>query len=190
MKSLLLTLTTAAVTALVVQPGIAQTFAPGPYYAMPAWDQTLPCTSSTNCPRFVVLSNMDNAAVLDRETGLVWERSPYQHTFRLIDAANTCRTIKKIGNRYGWRLPSVDQLATLVDASRSSPPALPAGHPFVMKTDWYWTASSDSDPDFPNHVYVVGFGGIGGGVVTENYTVAQRLVWCVRGGQGVDLPER
>jgi hypothetical protein len=49
----------------------AQTVAPGPYYAMPSWDQTLPVAT-----RFIVLSNMGSNAVLDRETGLVWERSP------------------------------------------------------------------------------------------------------------------
>jgi PEP-CTERM motif len=54
----------------------AQTTAVGPYYATPAWDQTLPCSAPNNCPRFIVLSNMNSEAVLDRESGLVWERSP------------------------------------------------------------------------------------------------------------------
>ena len=56
---------------LAVGSAIAQTTAVGPYYATPSWDQTL--SSST---RFIVLSNMGSAAVLDRETGVVWERSP------------------------------------------------------------------------------------------------------------------
>ena len=43
----------------------------GFYYPMPAWDQTLPAAT-----RFVVLTNMGSQAVLDRETGLVWEQSP------------------------------------------------------------------------------------------------------------------
>jgi hypothetical protein len=49
------------------------------YYANPSWDQQLACTSTSNCPRFVVLSNWidanfpsGGAAVVDRETGLVW----------------------------------------------------------------------------------------------------------------------
>ena len=49
----------------------AQTVGAGPYYATPSWDQTLPSNT-----RFIVLSNMNSAAVLDRETGLVWERAP------------------------------------------------------------------------------------------------------------------
>src|SRR5262249_23927325 len=43
----------------------------GRYYATPSWDQTLPAST-----RFIVLSNFNSQAVLDRETGLVWERTP------------------------------------------------------------------------------------------------------------------
>src|SRR5262245_20100473 len=59
----------------------AQTTSVGPYYATPSWDQTVPCTSPSNCPRFVVLANFNSEAVLDRETRLVWERAPSTSTF-------------------------------------------------------------------------------------------------------------
>ena len=42
-----------------------------PHADVPAGDQTLPANK-----RFLVLSNFANAAVLDKETGLVWERLP------------------------------------------------------------------------------------------------------------------
>jgi hypothetical protein len=54
----------------------AQTVAAGPYYATPSWNQRLTCSAPANCPRFVVLSNWNNGAVLDPETGLVWEKQP------------------------------------------------------------------------------------------------------------------
>ena len=64
--------------ALGLLAGVALTAGPaqavdavGPYYAIPAWDQSLPAST-----RFVVLTNWGQQAVLDKETGLVWERSP------------------------------------------------------------------------------------------------------------------
>src|SRR5713101_6294178 len=52
---------------LIVNQAPAQTTANGPYYATPSWDQTLACTTLATCPRFIVLSNFNNQAVLDRE---------------------------------------------------------------------------------------------------------------------------
>src|SRR5215510_1444756 len=75
----------------------AQTVSNGPYYATPSWDQTLPPNT-----RFIVLSNMNSAAVLDRETGLVWQKTPDQsHTLRLSEAQQTCFEFESV--RYGWR---------------------------------------------------------------------------------------
>jgi len=68
----------AAMFAFATLPVGAATTATGPYYANPSWDQQLPAST-----RFIVLSNWvdtahpsGGAAVLDRETGLIWEQSP------------------------------------------------------------------------------------------------------------------
>ena len=104
---------------------LAQTTANGPYYATPSWDQTLP--SST---RFIVLSNMNSDAVLDRETGLVWERAPDATTLSWPLAQTQCVT-KTVSNRRGWRLPTIQELQSLVDPTQLNP-TLPAGHPFNL----------------------------------------------------------
>ena len=58
--------------------------------------------------------DMNSEAVLDRETGLVWQRVPsmagttYQSPVRGCAHANT-------GGRYGWRMPTVEELASLLD---------------------------------------------------------------------------
>ena len=41
--------------------------------ALPSWDRKMGVVN-----RFAVLTNWSSAAVLDKETGLVWERSPYR----------------------------------------------------------------------------------------------------------------
>jgi uncharacterized protein DUF1566 len=171
----------------------AQTVSNGPYYAMPAWDQTLACTTLSTCPRFIVLSNMNSEAVLDRETGLVWERSP-DPTPRIwseahVNFQNGC-SVKTVGNRNGWRLPTVQELSSLMDRTVPPPgPTLPPGHPFsnVQTSNRYWSATSfDSLAITPggNFAYRVDFGignvGVGG-------KGALLFVWCVRGGQGVDI---
>src|SRR5271169_1120634 len=56
---------------LVAGRAAAQVSQNGPYYANPSWDQQLPAST-----RFVVLTNWGSQAVLDRETGLVWELTP------------------------------------------------------------------------------------------------------------------
>jgi len=103
----------------------AQSVVTGPYYATPSWDQTLP--SGT---RFLVLANFGGLAVLDRETGLVWERSPGTALLPLYAAVLGCSQ-SRTGNRTGWRLPTIAELGSLFDPSAGSAPFLPAGHPFT-----------------------------------------------------------
>ena len=162
----------------------AQTTAVGPYYATPSWDQTLPCTTLTNCSRFVVLSNMGNAAVLDRETGLVWERSPNTEQRSWRAGQVHCNEFTTYGNRFGWRLPTLQELGSLVDTSRMSP-ALPAGHPFldVQLSGYYFTATDDSR-DIDNKWAISFFddGDISNGA--SHNKELPHFTWCVRGGQG------
>jgi hypothetical protein len=172
------------ISTLSVRGAEGQTIAVGPYYAMPSWDQTLACTSLANCPRFVVLSNMNSAAVLDRETGLVWERTPSPEPTTWRGAQTSCNEFVTIGNRLGWRLPTVNELASLIDVSRSDP-ALPAGHPFngVQVSGYYFTATDDGrDTDNTWIVSFAGDGDLSNGM--NGSKDSSHYFWCVRGGQG------
>jgi hypothetical protein len=155
----------------------------GPYYAVPSWDQTLPAST-----RFVVLTNMNNEAVLDRETGLVWELLPTTTGLIWENAHDHCMQLA-VGGRKGWRLPSIQDLQSLVDPTVPSPgPMLPAGHPFTGAQSgtlsFYWTATSQSGAQFVDNFaksLSLGFGNV------SNVGKAQKaFVWCVRGGQGGD----
>jgi uncharacterized protein DUF1566 len=132
--------------------------------------------------RFTVLPLFNSEAVFDKETGLVWEKSPSTDTSDWFDALSHCYELP-VGGRSGWRLPTVEELASLVDTSHSSP-ALSTGHPFVhVQSDVYWSATTRA---FVNdHAWGVGFG-IGSveiGLAKDN---AAFKAWCVRGGQGID----
>jgi len=176
---------TAALLALGAGPAAAD--AVGPYYATPSWDQTLPAST-----RFIVLSNLSSAAVLDRETGLVWLQAPgTQAGFGNYQAMSSdiCPNIA-VGNRLGWRLPTMQEMLTLIDASISSGIALPAGHPFTnVRGGLYWTATHywfDA-----TQVYVVSLSNMAFppsrpefvfGTIPAN-SDTQLNAWCVRSAQ-------
>jgi hypothetical protein len=137
--------------------------------------------------RFKVLSDFGNAAVFDKETGLVWERSPSTVTYTPSEAHSHCNTLL-LGNRFGWRLPTIQELASLMDPTQANP-ALNSGHPFSNvisdNSDCYWSATpafGGSEPPwsvFFNNNGGVTYGGCGSGD-------GKNVVWCVRGGQGVN----
>jgi uncharacterized protein DUF1566 len=138
----------------------------------PSWSQTL------NEKRFKLV--LGGAAVIDKETGLVWEKSPSTATNNWADAMNTCRS-KAVGNRKGWRLPTVEELASLADPTAANP-SLPSGHPFsTVQSSGYWSASTSVSNN--TGAWVVSF--LNGSV--DGLDKASSIyVWCVRGGQGVD----
>jgi hypothetical protein len=168
-----------AVTGVAYAGSLEPSAAPGPTMRTldqipPTWDQILP--SST---RFQLV--MGGAAVLDKETGLVWEQSP--STNLNVWGTVHCNLLT-VDNRKGWRFPTIQELASLVDASVSSPgPALPNGHPFSNVQSYYWSATPDMFGS--STVWAVNFST--GGVISIDKS-SSAYFWCVRGGQGVDLP--
>ena len=130
--------------------------------------------------RFVVLISFNNEAVLDNETRLVWEQSPDTGTRSWANAQAHCYQ-SNVGSRRGWRLPTVEELASLVDTTQFAP-ALPIDHPFTnVQSSDYWSATTLASS--PGLAWFVNF--TGGGVGFDDLTIFN-FVWCVRGGQGVD----
>ena len=177
-----------AVLALFAIPSFAQTVANGPYYALPAWDQQIPAIQ-----RFIALLNWGNGqAVLDRETGLVWESSPRSDVLNWATARGACAT-RSTGGRRAWRLPSLPELSSLMDPAAVSP-SLPTGHPFtnvnVTFGVFYWTATTEATD--VSRVWVVSFfnaglsGPLPGGAVGTSGKNGSGFVWCVRGPMNAD----
>jgi len=149
----------------------------------PVWSQKLPADDGdpvTGCGSSRFECVLDGGAVLDKETGLVWEQFPVTLTYSWASACSHCYR-REVDRRTGWRLPTIEELASLVDTTQSNP-ALPEGHPFEnVQSSYYWSSSTYADnPDFAWFVYFL-HGNVDGSVKDVS-----RPVWCVRGGHGHD----
>jgi predicted ribosomally synthesized peptide with SipW-like signal peptide len=126
--------------------------------------------------------------VLDKETGLIWPRNANLKVAAMnwLDANTTCRELV-LANRTGWRLPTVEELSSLVD-HRAANPALPHGHPFVSVQAgagvWaYWTSTNHENPSAA--AWFVSFGSGDAGLATKGGNPQiLGFVWPVRGGRG------
>jgi hypothetical protein len=146
-----------------------------------SWDRVIP----DGAKRFRVLAAMDDEAVLDKETGLVWQRAPSSASLFDWGTSTALCIGTAIGGRRGWRLPSAWELMTLKDPAQSNP-ALPPNHPFqdVVTGTPYWTATAASDDADAAHSLTFTSGGQG--IITSAKSNTA-LRWCVR-GPGGDYP--
>jgi len=143
----------------------------------PTWSQILPTAE-----RFELV--LGGAAVLDKETGLVWEQSPNTSSWAWNNAFNVCLG-NTVGGRKGWRLPRVEELASLIDPTQSDP-SLPIDYDSFfsnVQPAYYWSSTAyENDANRARAVFLYN-GGVGHGDKSYSY-----YVWCVRGGQGDFTP--
>jgi hypothetical protein len=174
MKKLYFVLIALGVLALVAS--VAEAAAAKP--AFPSWSQ-----QNNTHKRFTVLAAFGGAAVLDTETGLVWEQSPSTGTFIWSIAQIHCNQLTT-GGRFGWRLPTIQELASLIDPNNpGGNPDLPPGHPFSnVQSSGYWSATTLAGNT--SRAWGVVFSS--GSVLDIGDKGLDEFVWCVRGGQGVD----
>jgi hypothetical protein len=78
--------------------------------------------------------------IWDRLTGLYWSKHAFLGESSWDDALHL---VDRLRHQTGqaWHLPNINELESLVDASRASP-ALPAGHPFSHVQEVYWSSTS------------------------------------------------
>lgn len=87
-------------------------------------------------PRFAVL---DDVAVIDRTTALMWSRENVPGgRMNWVAAAEACKKLK-FGGHTDWRLPTIRELLTLVDYERHEP-AIDTDA-FKCESSYYWTSS-------------------------------------------------
>jgi hypothetical protein len=112
---------------------------------------------------------VSNGGVTDTRSGLVWQSTVSASTYTWEAAKTHC---SGIGG--GWRLPSLKELLTLVDPTRTGPCIDPVFS--GTATSSFWTASPYVvDP--PGYAWVVSFGGGEAGGLATTVT---NYVRCVR----------
>lgn len=135
---------------------------------MPAWDRALTAIGPDLCntQRFkcVLPDGPSGLAVLDRETGLVWERTPATANDTWTNGNQGCVN-KTLDARRGWRLPARDELQTLLFSDGPGPFDLGNGGLFFF--------TNQVSDDVGQEIY------FGDGTVTGDTTAR---AWCVRGG--------
>ena len=160
----------------------------GDFYVITAkkhtsWDKKIPGVT-----RFKLV--LDGEGVLDRETGLVWQK----HLCTTYAPPGTCESNwstachycynMEMGGLKGWRLPTIEELASLVDPTQSNP-SLPKNHPFnYVRPEGYWSSTTDAGSTSSAWTVFFSYGAVG--TTVKEYDQPYCYVWCVRGGYGHD----
>ena len=90
--------------------------------------------------RFTPITDDSGAHVATRDarTGLEWAPVGSEAHDSQQDAEQAAAALDVLGG--GWRLPSIDELAALVDRTRHNPAIDAEAFPFVQ-SDWYWSST-------------------------------------------------
>jgi len=165
-------------SSLITAVGLALCLAISASAKPPSWDKKIEGKG-----RFKVLKAFDDEAVLDKETGLVWQQATNDTTVSWRNAMRFCQQ-EVTGERGGWRLPRYEELATLINPVNGD---LPAAHPFDVPEDIYWVATTVAGNDGAISTLTPVLDTIDGAftVTAKDGSVPLR-VWCVRGGASID----
>jgi hypothetical protein len=103
----------------------------------------IPNSPSSGLPNPQSYDSSVSGGVLDRVTGLMWQRrvGPDTMTF---DAANARCDDLELGGHRDWRLPSRIELVSILDLAETQPSIDRDAFPRTP-SDWFWTSSPASD---------------------------------------------
>ena len=127
-------------------------------------------------------ATLSDDIVLDKETGLVWERSPSTDVMTWY-AAIAYSYQKILGDRMGWRLPTIEELAPLADLTQNS-----ETHPFqnLEERESCWSSTTSTSSQLNNCAICGMLNHPAGTVVSLGSDKSGNWLrsWCVRGGKG------
>ncbi len=115
---------------------------------------------------------VESGMVMDTKTSLNWQQTISSSRYAWAAAATYCSALALGGG--GWRLPSQNELQTVVDETRIHPAIDPNAFPGTPG-DFFWTSSAV--PSFPSYAWGITFDQ---GVTTFLATTELEWVRCVR----------
>jgi hypothetical protein len=111
--------------------------------ADPNWNQwPLPNSQvdvAAGAPNLQSYTDNGDGTVTDNVTGLMWQQAVPATENAWADALAYCQTLTLAGHS-DWRLPSVIELASIVDYGRKNPSIDPTYFPSTP-ADWFWSSS-------------------------------------------------
>ena len=89
----------------------------------------------------------ERTMIKDARTNLMWEDTPHVRETKITQprAKEYCIELK-LGGFEDWRLPTIQELLTIVDYSRVSPAILKA-FSYIEEESFYWTKTHVADED-------------------------------------------
>jgi hypothetical protein len=119
----------------------------------------------------------DNDTVRDHKTGLVWQQINVEHVRDWAVAQQYCADLV-LGGKADWRLPSIQELVTIIDYSRYRPaldPMFSIRRIGMGNTSYFWSGSTSASK--PNRMWFVEFVQ---GLLGSSDTSFDMYVRCVR----------
>lgn len=93
-----------------------------------------------------------DGTVSDKKTGLMWAKESSEKNMVFSEAEQYCKNFNE-GNHKDWRLPTVEELLSLVDYTKYDPAINPI---FKCASNWHWTSTPYAESS--GHQWVVYFG--------------------------------
>jgi hypothetical protein len=138
-----------------------------------SWSRVLSTEGADPCNTERFRCVLDDEAVLDLETGLVWERDmDVDSGGNWFAAMDFCQN-RETGGVFGWRLPTVDEFSTLMVPGLEG--GLPPNHPFGPDFN-VWTATESAVDETRAWIAITVFS-----ESTTALKTSSGRVWCVRG---------
>jgi hypothetical protein len=95
-----------------------------------------------------------SGTVYDTKTKLTWQQDAPSTTYTWGDAKTYCAGVGASLPGTGWRLPTIKELLTIVDDSRSNPSIDPTAFP-ATPANYFWSSSPWADS--PSYAWNVHF---------------------------------